>query len=119
MNEAEAIGALSDIAENGATYTGLWLSVTFANMTAGYIVGKAMSRFQYWAVTSLYFLTAFFTGSASLAHVQAWVRFNNSQATVYRDLWLPPYDVGVGAFLAGGTLIALYFMYNVRNSEDS
>lgn len=119
MNEADAIGALGDIAENAATYVSMWISVTFAYMTAAYIVGRKMSPFQCWVISVLYFVTAFFVGSAALVHTQAWLRYNESQNTIYTNLWLPPYEGGVAIFLTGGTLVALYFMYNIRTSEDA
>jgi hypothetical protein len=119
MNEADAIGALSDMPENTATYVAVWISLTFAYLTAAYITGHAMSRFQCWVVTVLYFVTAFFVGSAALVHTQAWVRFNESQSTVYSELWTPPFAEGVAIFLAAGTLISLCFMYNVRHSGTS
>ena len=119
MNEADAIGALGDIADNAGTFVGMWISVTFAYLTAAYIIGSAMSRFQCLAITALYIVTAFFVGSAAFVHTQAWLRFNESQSTIYSALWLPPFDGGVAAFLVGGTLLPLYFMYNVRQSGNS
>lgn len=119
MNEAEIIGALSDIADSAGTFLGMWISLKFAYLTAAYIVGRAMSRFQCWVVTSLYFVTAFFIDSAAFVHTQAWIKINESQSLVYSHLWVAPYDLGAAIFLAVGTLVLLYFMYNVRYSESS
>ena len=58
MTEADAIGALTNIGEVAATYTGMWLSVTFGYLTVAYFLGKSLSRFQCLAISTLYVVFA-------------------------------------------------------------
>ena len=117
-----AIGALTDIADVAATYLGVWLSLTFAYLTVSYFVGKALSRYQCMMISFLYLLSASMFGVTTLVHVKAWVLLRAREQSVYDEISLvtfPWWIEAVAIFLVTGTLISLYFMYNVRHTEKA
>ena len=65
MQELTPIEALTNIADVAATYGSLWISITFAYLTAAYFVGAKMTRFQCLTMSGLYLVTAVLFGSAS------------------------------------------------------
>ncbi len=117
-----AIGALTGIADVAATYLGVWLSLTFAYLTVSYFVGKALSRYQCMMISFLYLLSASMFGVTTLVHVKAWVLLRAREQSVYDEISLvtfPWWIEAVAIFLVTGTLISLYFMYNVRHTEKA
>ena len=46
MTEADALGVLISFADIVATQVTLWLSLTFAYLTAAHFIGSALSRVQ-------------------------------------------------------------------------
>lgn len=121
MTEAEAIGALVDIDELAATYGSLWLSVTFGYLTVAYFLGKALSRFQCLMISVLYIVSALNYVGSVVGQTQAWELLVERERTIYDGVWLATgfsgWADGGALFYLAGTIIALYFMYNVRNSE--
>ena len=118
MSETETIATLNDIADVIATYVGMWLSFTFAYLTVAYFVGKALSRFQCLTISSLYALASAWFCSAGIAYTQAWQSLRARENSLYDTIPLMTvragWEWGITIFLIGGTLISLYFMYNVR-----
>ena len=121
MTEAAASAVLVDLGEAAATCVSLWASFTFAYITVAYFVGKSLSRFQCVAISVLYSATALFFANAAVVYVYAWHLFKARERTVFDEVWLvdsPTGWVGGAAFfLLAGTLVSLYFMYNVRQSH--
>ncbi|MFT4563540.1 MAG: hypothetical protein ACI9BW_003296 [Gammaproteobacteria bacterium] len=119
----DALSALTDVANVTATYGSLWLSITFAYLTVAYLIGTKMSRFQYLAVSALYTASAAIFGGAALAHAHAFFLTLEIANTIYDQVWLFSGNSDLwftcsSFFLIGGTVVALYFMYNVRISES-
>ena len=73
------------------------------------------------AISALYTLTAIYFSSAGIAHVQAWHLVRKSSPTLYDQILLMQSENawawGITFFHIAGTLVSLYFMYNVRNSK--
>ena len=116
------IGALTDIADVAATYLGVWLSLTFAYLTVSYFVGRALSRHQCMMISFVYLLSASMFGVTTFVHVKAWVLLRAREQSVYDEISLvtfPWWIEAVVIFLVTGTLISLYFMYNVRHTEKA
>jgi len=116
--ETEALGALIEPANITATQVTLWLSSTFAYLTASHFVGKALSRFQCLIVSALYIFVSVIYGAAIIMHANAWVVLRESQKTILDKVWITQnvtgWEAGISIFLIGGTIGSLIFMYTVR-----
>ena len=123
MVEADAIAALTNIGEVAATYTGMWLSVTFAYLTVAYFLGKSLSRFQCLAISALYAVFAVIFASVTIGFVDSFWLLRAREKTIIDEAWifssLPGYLEGTAFVLLAATLVSLYFMYNVRQAEKN
>jgi len=118
MSEGEVIAALTDIGETFSTFTGLWVSVTFAYLTVAYLVGKALSRFQCLAISALYVVSSVLFGTSAQGYADGWVRLHLRETSVFDEVFVfnnVTFYAEAGAVFFGlGTLLSLYFMYDVR-----
>ena len=123
MVEADAIAALTNIGEVAATYTGMWLSVTFGYLTVAYFLGKSLSRFQCLAISALYVVFAVIFASVTIGFVDSFWLLRAREKTIIDEAWifssLPGYLEGTAFVLLAATLVSLYFMYNVRQREKN
>ena len=123
MIEADAIAALTNIGEVAATYTGMWLSVTFGYLTVAYFLGKSLSRFQCLAISALYVVFAVIFASVTIGFVDSFWLLRAREKTIIDEAWifssLPGYLEGTAFVLLAATLVSLYFMYNVRQREKN
>jgi hypothetical protein len=123
MTAMDTIATLNDISEVIGMQVGMWVTLTFAYLTVAYFLGNGLSRFQCVTVSMLYAFTATYFGSAGVAHVRAWHLVRKSTPTLYDQIALMQSENGwawgITLFLIVGTLVSLYFMYNVRNSDSS
>jgi hypothetical protein len=58
MNESEVLEIVNLYASNGMHSLSIWATFTFACLTAAYLAGDRLSRFQVIVVSSLYFVAA-------------------------------------------------------------
>jgi len=123
MTEAEAIGALNGMADVAASQVSIWAYITFGYLTASYFLGKNLSQFQCLAISGLYSVVALLFGSSAVIYVHAWQLTRIREGTVFDEFWLSNsyhgYVGGTAFFLFAGTLISLYFMYNVRKTATT
>ena len=121
MTEAESLEALIQLADLTATQVTLWLSSTFAYLTASHFVGNALSRFQCLLVSALYLFVSILYGSAIIMHANAWVMIRETQKTILDQVWIAQnvtgWEAGISTFLIGGTIGSLIFMYSVRRTK--
>jgi hypothetical protein len=120
MTEVEALNSLTEMAEASLSFITVWISVTLAYLTASYLVGKALSRFQYLAVTALYVAITFVMTMASVTWIKAWEALHMREPTILREVVISNYAFAntiIGVFIFG-TALSLYFMYNVRRSKE-
>ncbi|GEM_PF-2016160 len=121
MNETDTISALTDIGTMVATWASLWVSLTFAFLTVSYFMGEALSRFQCLAISILYVTSAGLFGVGAIAYSQSWTLLRRRETTIFDDVWLMNNVdgwIGVMSFwVISGTLVSLYFMYNVRKTS--
>ena len=114
MTEVEATSMLVSIADLLATYLGLWVTSTFAYLTASYFLGAKLTRFQAIAVSGLYVAASLSFAFAALGHTEAFIMLEAQELTVYRDVStstiLPLYYPGFALLFTCGTFISLYFM---------
>lgn len=105
---------------NLMTAFSVYLSVTFAYLTASYFAGKNLSRFQTAALTGLYVFAAFScVGSMVvnlliLADLQAALPKNLRGTFVgSANMW----NVYMSGVMTIGIFVSIYFMYNVRGKK--
>jgi hypothetical protein len=122
VTEAEAIESLTNIGEVAATYGGLWLSSTFAYLTVCYLVGKTLTKFECFLISGLYGTSALMFAGASIGYSNTWFLLRAREETIMDGVWLfngmENYIAGSAVVLFGGTIISLYFMYNIRNRKS-
>ena len=123
MIEADAIAALTNIGEVAATYTTMWLSVTFGYLTVAYFLGKSLSRFQCLAVSGLYVVFAAIFAAVAVGFVDSFWLLRAREKTIIDEAWIfsgvAGYLEGTAFVLLAATLISLYFMYNVRQHQKN
>ena len=117
MTEAETLVSLTDMSDTSLSFISVWISVTFAYLTVAYVVGKDLSRFQYIAITTLYLTVCFEMSMAAVTWIQAYEALHLKTATILREVTLANYSYANTAtiFFIGGTVLSLYFMYNIRH----
>ena len=122
MTEAEAMAALAGLGDQIYAGVDTWLALTFGYLTLAYFVGAKLSRFQCLAVSFLYGIGASLYAVALPIHTHAWTILVNQFPTVYDGTWIKEpglsWVVGSAVFYCAGTILALYFMYNVRTSDQ-
>ena len=122
MTEVEATTALASVGDTMCSFTGLWVSVTFAYLTVAYFVGRDLSRFQNMAVSGLYGVSALLFSLGALVHAEAWLEIAVNSQTVYKTISTSPlYSFVMPTFvliLGVGISVSFYFMYNVRHSAE-
>jgi hypothetical protein len=121
MSEAELTEIVADLTANSITVFTLFYSLTFAYVTAAFLAGARLSRFQAVAVSLLYLMPA---SSTTLTLI-------GSQQTIEALLTAHP-DLTIGGLafydaakwqiftlvLFGATIaLSIYFMYDCRRNE--
>ena len=119
-SEAEVIGSLMAISDQAATYLNVWVSLTFGYLTVAYFLGKALSRFQCLAISGLYLVIAYIAASSVYGLTQSFFVLLGRDTSLISDVWIITHggrEQGAAIFFSGATILALYFMYNARQTE--
>jgi hypothetical protein len=123
MTEVEATATLVAMGDTHATYISMWVTATFAYLTVAYLVGRDLSGFQSVAVSGLYIASASLFAIAAVGHAEAWVSLAGRVQTTYDTITasqiFPIWTLILSLFFLAGTLVSLYFMYNVRHTEKA
>ncbi|MGR8946484.1 MAG: hypothetical protein ACU84Q_00450 [Gammaproteobacteria bacterium] len=122
MTEAEALESITNVAAIVATYTSLWLSVTFAYLTVAYFVGSRMTRFQCLAASVLYFCVSTLFSVGVVAHGKAFFIVLTENTTAYSQVLIfrdgeGPWLITISAFFTFAAILSFYFMYDVRRGN--
>jgi hypothetical protein len=120
MSEADAIAALSELGANAVTFLTAYFSFTFAFLTAVYLVGKSLSKFQCALVSGLYLLTALIFGATGIGYADAWLRLKSREDTILDEVWV----FNMGGWVEGLTVIVFcaslactYFLIDIRREK--
>lgn len=120
MSESEFIEAINMHASNGIGSFSIYITFTFAYLTASYLVGARLSRFQAFAVSSLYVLASVGFCLATITHTQsfgalvrAYPQFVNSFG------WGLPWSALAGVIQVGGIIISLIFLFDIRAKSSA
>jgi len=122
MTEAEVIGSLMAISDQAATYLNVWISLTFGYLTVAYFLGKALSRFQCLAISGLYVVVAYIAASSTYGLTQSFFVLLDRDTSLISDVSIITQggrEQSMGIFFCGATILALYFMYNVRQTAKA
>ncbi len=122
MTEAEMRAAtmLVEVGDIAVTFMGAWVSLTFAYLTAAYFVGRALSRFQCWAISVFYVVMAVVFAMSAVGYVKTWRALYLREPVIFGEVWefgFPWWGELSGFFFYGGIFVSLYFMYNIRQTD--
>lgn len=120
MTEAEALETIGIYTANAHTAFTLYLSFTFAYFASAHFVGRDLSRFQVFAATGLYVVSAISGLLAAVANVQVWGAVASETRTVMDSL--PLFDSRVWVLFLSTTMVmgiflSLYYMWDVRHPK--
>ena len=117
MNIAEANEVAAMWVDNAMTAFSIYLTLTFAYLTIAYFVGKDLSRFQAFCVSTLYAAGAFI----SLLSCINQLNFFNAVLQESEALQsATPFAAGfwiyyIAPLFITGIFVSLYFMWNIRH----
>ncbi len=118
MSETDAVATLADIAETAGVYFSLFITLTFAYLTAAYFVGASLSRFQNLVVSGIYLLSSLLTGLTFAGWSRAWIKFNAETQTILNDVFIfrTAWVIESSAHLMLVSVIcaSIFFMYDIR-----
>ncbi len=122
MTEAEAIELLLTCISNTIAGFTIYISFTFAYLTAAFFVGSKLTLFQTIAGSGLYIASAASAIGSNFSNLTAYRLIMADTPTVLDSLyimhaepWIPYMLVMQGA----GMLLSLYFMYDVRRRASA
>lgn len=120
MTEQEAIVALAALGDVFGSFATVYFSITFAYISAAYLVGDALSRFQCFAVSLLYVVSASIFGGSTIGYADAWITVKMQHRSTLDDVWMMQ-DMGwvpvTVIMVIATTSLSLYFMYDVRKKQ--
>ena len=106
--------------DNTQTAFSIYLTLTFAYLTAAYFAGAKLSRFQAFAISGLYSAGA---AIALMSCVNQLMYFSAvleeypdiaARSAVSGDFWI----YYIAPLLAVGIVVSLYFMWDIRHPKD-
>ncbi len=123
MTEAEVFEVGAAWVANAITAFTIYISFTFAYLTAAYVIGKGLSRFQVAVINVLYTLSAASAIFSMMNSIMMWesALLYTESAIEYQYFFNNPkfWYSYMSAILALGILVCLYFMIDVRRQTES
>ena len=122
MTEAEALEAMNAFSANGLTSFTVFVSFTFAYLTAAYLVGNKLSTLEYRMVNALYIFAAGLGGTSAVTNALAMDAVIRSVPTVISDIILLRLDywaVALAVFQTIGIIGSLVFMHLRRQTPPN
>ena len=115
MNEPEVLEIINLFASNAMTSFSIWATFTFAYLTAAYLAGSQLTKFQVITVSSLYFAAAGAFALSGITHLRSIDEiFSAYPDFVPSDYWNLPWTVLGFVMTIGGMGASLYFLYDIR-----
>lgn len=119
MNESEVLEAINLHAANGISSFTIFLSFTFAYITAAYLAGEKLTTLQVSIISFIYFSAAFGWAASTLTHTHSF----GTLAAQYPEympspLWKISFSFLSAVILVPSTFASLYFMYDVRQRKN-
>jgi hypothetical protein len=118
MTEAESLEMLNAHASNAMGSFTIYLTLTFAYLTAVYVVGANLSRMQAILISLLYFSWANAFGFSALAHLQSLeALIAQYPQYIYSPLMHLPWSYFGYVILAGGILVCFAFIHATKRQN--
>ena len=118
MTEAEAIEMINMHASNAMGSFTIYLSLTFAFLTAVYMVGAKLSKLQSILLSILYFFWANAFALSAISHLQALEYLIEQYSQyVYSPLMFLPWSYFGIVISVGGFLVCFGFIYATRQQN--
>jgi hypothetical protein len=115
MTEAEVVEMLNTHASNAMNGFTIYLTLTFAYLTAIYLIGAKLSRLQIGFVSLLYIVWAIAFSLVSISHLQAFESVVDQYPEFMRSPMFFMQWVYFGiSVTVGGLLICIGFTYSTR-----
>jgi hypothetical protein len=115
MTEFEVLEIVNSYASNAMSSFSMWATFTFAYLTAAYLAGRELSRFQVITISSLYFIAAASFALAGITYVRSFEEtFAAYPEFVPSNYWYIPWTILGYILIIGGMAASLYFMYDIR-----
>ena len=120
MSEAEVLEIMALMSSNAMTSFTIYISFTFAFLTACYFVGTDLTRIQVGVLCFLYLLSAGAGAASMLTQIDALVAIQEEYSTLLsgRGWWnLEAWYLFTSMMLTFGILGSLYFLFDIRRKE--
>jgi len=118
MSEYEVLEIVNLYASNAMNSFSIWATFTFAYLTAAYLAGLRLSRFQVITISSLYFIAAAAFALSGITHLRSFEEtFSVYPDFVPSEYWNLPWTIFAYILVIGGMAASLYFMYDVRTKS--
>ena len=116
MTEAEALETAAAFSANALTSFTVYISFTFAYLTAGYVAAVNFTKFQLLVGSGLFVASAGSAGVSCVASSDAMMTILTSYPSVLDNQisWSIPWAAVMSVVLSAGLLISLYFVYDLR-----
>lgn len=120
MNEAEVIEMLNTHATTAMNGFTIYLTLTFAYLTAIHLTGINLSRLQISCAGLLYLVWAVAFALTSISHLQAFESLTDEYSELMRSpLFFMPWVYYAIVISVGGILICIGFTYTTRRNLRS
>ena len=120
MNEPEVLEIVNLFASNAMTSFSIWATFTFAYLTAAYLAGSRLTRFQVITVSSLYFVAAGAFALSGITHLRSFEKiFSAYPEFIPSGYWNLPWTILGYVMNFGGMGASLYFMFDIRKNKHS
>ena len=123
MTESELLELISIYNGNALLSLTVYVSFTFGYLTVAYFVGSNLSKFQVYAGSAFYSISAIGMTLSTVANVQAWkalwAQLPIDSNVLDSFIWEAPWASSIAIGLTIGTFVSLYFMYDCRRSDSA
>ncbi len=118
MSEAEILENANLHAQNAISCFAIYVSFTFAYLTAAYMAGAKLSVPQFIIATGLYLVSVSAPGVALIVHTESLQRLvTQSEILSSTALWRIPWSSYLAVVMSLGVIASLYFMWDVRHPK--
>jgi len=120
MTEVDALDLAVQYGSNAITAFTVYTSFTFAYLVTAYYTGSKLSTFQVLTGSGIYIVSSGGAALVSIGFIQGMYAILERVPTALDDIVL--FSIGIWAPLmttifAGGLIISLYFMWQIRHSK--
>lgn len=120
MTEAESWEVVAAFSANALASFTVYISFTFAYLTAAYMVAGKLSKFQVLVGSGLYVAFAGCGAVSCIVSCNAFETVISAYPTVLdtQVQWSIPWQTVMSIIFSVGTLVSLFFMYDLRRRAE-